>query len=665
MKYNIQIRIDSVFKSKAKEAIFRLSTETIDEAADIIKNLASDILSFPEKDVNKEDLKIKIPGEANRENRENLYYGDTINTVSWFGYKSDIGKVRELDEDSIVIITAEMDSGGNKSTSSLFVLGDGVGGHIKGEIASYLGTKTAAQELIHLMLSVPGKTEDEIENSVKNSIKKANKTIYDRIKDHPEYGGMATTLVVALIKDRKLYVGNVGDSRAYIINDEIRQITRDHSVVQEMVDAGKITKEEARTHPKKNVVTRVVGYYQDVDVDVFKKNISEKDTVLLCCDGLSDVVRDEEIKDIVKNQKNFSKASDELVSKANERGGPDNISVIIAHSNDKAGKNLIPETGEYPIPGRGKLETGKLSDIKPPKPPEHHIDFFKQVLPVILAVVVAISLVGTAYIYIYQSPKITNFAPNKLDFNSETGKPQNFSIGIDQKADVTWYINGTVVKPDPAVNTSFYNNTSTMPGSWNVTVIASNSKGTATKIWNWTVAKTSEILEKIIVSPPSETIHVGDNLTFKADTLDQSGKIMDAVVRWDSSNTGVGTIIPENGLFTAQAEGMTIVTASNGTVHENASVTVIPQTLKIIASSPSTTEVNTTVGNSTTFKIEANQKAYVTWSINESIIKTENNQTSILNQPFSTGVRTVTAVASNANGSDNKSWILNITSSHS
>ncbi len=477
MKNNITARIDAVFQSDAKEAMFRLSAETIDEAADVIKDLATDILSFREMEINEEALRIKITGKADL---ENFYFGDKIHTVNWLesGYKSDVGKVRELDEDSIVIITAEVVSNGKKSTSSLFVLGDGVGGHTKGEVASYLGTTTAAQELIYSMLSVQGKTEDEIENSVRNSIKKANRTIYDLIKVHPEYGGMATTLVVALIKDRKLYVGNVGDSRAYLINDIIRQITRDHSVVQEMVDAGKITKEEARTHARKNVVTRVVGYYKDVEVDIFKENIFKQDIVLLCCDGLSDVVRDEEIKEVlVKSQKNFSKASEDLVRMANERGGPDNISVIIASSTDLPGKPPIPDTCRIPVP-------------VPQEPSGDVISLIKRALPVAFAIIMAILLIGIIYMY-FQPPKITFAAPPPgTDFNTTTETLWNFSIDIDQEVNVTWYINGQPQTGNESINVKKSEFSKRLDdGMRKVTAEASNNKGKANYTWNLNVSK--------------------------------------------------------------------------------------------------------------------------------------------------------------------------------
>lgn len=342
---NITVKINAVYKSNEREGMLRLPIGNIDEATDIIKKIASEMLSFPEKEVSEEDLKQLIPKDVIP---ENIHYGNKMHTIKWLdlGYKSDLGKVRDLDEDSIVIVTTEVTYNSLQSNCSLFILGDGVGGHRKGEIASYLGTKTVAEELLHLMLSISTKPENEIENSIISSIKKANTAISDYAKINPEFSSMATTLAVALLKDQQLYVGNVGDSRVYLINDGIRQITKDHSLVQEMVEAGRITKEEARNHPQKNIITRAVGSNQDVNVDIFQEKIYKEDIIMLCCDGLSDVLRDEQIRDIIIDNKTFTNACDELIKITNDKGGPDNISVIVSRSKNLPSK---PEPAKQEI----------------------------------------------------------------------------------------------------------------------------------------------------------------------------------------------------------------------------------------------------------------------------------------------------------------------------
>jgi protein phosphatase len=154
---------------------------------------------------------------------------------------------------------------------------------------------------------------------------------------HPEAEGMGTTISLAVIdENQQLYIGNVGDSRVYIMNREegAIQLTKDHTFVQELVDKGKITKEEARHHPKKNVLNQAVGAFSDIKVDTCSLRLDDNDFVLLCCDGLTNHVSDDEMKQIVlDNIENPQEACDKLVARANERGGKDNISVLIAPAN--------------------------------------------------------------------------------------------------------------------------------------------------------------------------------------------------------------------------------------------------------------------------------------------------------------------------------------------
>lgn len=453
MKYNISIKIGAVFQSIARERMFKFSSDKIDEAIDIVKDLIPEVLSFPEKDVKEKALKKKFPDI------------EKISVINWLnlGYKSDVGRVRDLDEDSIVILAVEIASRGKIiSRTSLFVLGDGVGGNTKGEVASYFGTKTVAEDLINSILSISEKTDIEIEESIRNSIKKANKVIYDHVKIHPEYGGMATTLVAALLKNNKLFVGNVGDSRAYLINDGIKQITIDHSAVQEMVAAGKITKEAARNHPQKNIVTRAVGYYQDVNVDVFKEDIYKEDTIMLCCDGLSDMLRDDEIKNIIVKSKDFTKACDGLVRIANENGGRDNISVILSRSND------LPS---------------KIKTIEIPIITEFEATMKKIKMPIAYAIIAMILLLGL-YLLL-PAPVITSWgnnmphAPVNLSNTSGsnwvnyTWRPGigNITNSYNISVNGTW-TNGSTQ--------TWINTTTTQSGWVNITVYAFNSSGTGT-----------------------------------------------------------------------------------------------------------------------------------------------------------------------------------------
>jgi len=245
-------------------------------------------------------------------------------------YRSDIGKIRDLDEDSILVIRIDSVYSSIRQERALFILADGMGGHNAGEVASSLAVRKIAEYLFPTLISL---ADVDWSLALRSGIKEVNKSVIDYGIKNPEFQGMGTTLVVAILIDRKLYVGNIGDSRLYLINGnrkEIRQVTKDHSLVQKLVDNGKITKEEARDHPQKNIITRAIGCFPEVEADTFELDLERDDIILLCCDGLTDVVDDDEIKEIVLRNKDIQKVCDELIKAANDRGGPDNISVILA-----------------------------------------------------------------------------------------------------------------------------------------------------------------------------------------------------------------------------------------------------------------------------------------------------------------------------------------------
>ena len=145
----------------------------------------------------------------------------------------------------------------------------------------------------------------------------------------PALRGMGTTLVAATVSEGCLYVANVGDSRLYLIREHIRQVTKDHSLVEEMVRLGELTEEQARNHPDKNVITRAVGVYPEVRIDFFDEDLEGEDTILLCSDGLSNMVTDDAMEGIVKSCKNLQEAALRLIETANENGGRDNIAVVL------------------------------------------------------------------------------------------------------------------------------------------------------------------------------------------------------------------------------------------------------------------------------------------------------------------------------------------------
>lgn len=240
------------------------------------------------------------------------------------GFLSDVGKKRQIDEDSILAIECLSAFESKETRKFLLVLADGMGGHAKGELASKIAVTTVAEKMI-----VNTITNNNYASEIKQSILEANAKIVQYATENSNAEGMGSTIVCAVVDNNEVHLGNVGDSRAYVISEEeIRQVTKDHSHVQELIDRGEITPEEATSHPKKNVITRALGIYPEIEVDTMKLTKADDEILLLCCDGLIIHVNDEEIKDIVTSE-NPQEACKKLVDLANERGGKDNISVII------------------------------------------------------------------------------------------------------------------------------------------------------------------------------------------------------------------------------------------------------------------------------------------------------------------------------------------------
>lgn len=241
------------------------------------------------------------------------------------GLLSDIGKKRQIDEDSILIAEYNTVFESKPSRKFLLVLADGMGGHAKGEIASKMVTSTIAEKMQGAIIM-----KSDYTTEIKKSIQEANKRILQYALENSDASGMGSTIVCAVVENNKVILANVGDSRAYVVSkEEIRQVTKDHSYVQDLIDNGEITPEEALSHPRKNVITRAVGIYPEIEVDTMKLTLLEDEYLLLCCDGLIIHVSDDEIKDIVTNTEDIQEACKKLVDFTNERGGKDNISVVI------------------------------------------------------------------------------------------------------------------------------------------------------------------------------------------------------------------------------------------------------------------------------------------------------------------------------------------------
>ena len=251
--------------------------------------------------------------------------------VRTIGMITDVGQVRTIDEDSI--LAADLSFGINSENEKFLLLAvaDGMGGHAKGEEASKIALNTLTKSVVPELFGEKSFTE-----LLENGIKNANREILDYTSKNPESSGMGTTAVCALVKGNDVHLANVGDSRAYVIsNDEIRRVTKDHSYVQALIDEGKITEEEAREHPQKNVITKAVGIMESVEPDTMKLTLDNDESLLLCCDGVIAHLPDEDIHKIISDTDDPQNACQQIVDLANERGGTDNISLIILSSKNK------------------------------------------------------------------------------------------------------------------------------------------------------------------------------------------------------------------------------------------------------------------------------------------------------------------------------------------
>lgn len=227
---------------------------------------------------------------------------------------TDVGKVRKNNEDAYYV-----------NDKNLFVLADGMGGHLAGEKASQMAIEIIAEYFNDL----ENPSLEEVISTMSISIKNANKEIFNESSNNEEYAGMGTTVSVGYIFEDTLVFSNVGDSRIYKIDSDIEQITTDDSFVNYLIDIGEITKEEALNHPKKNVLTKAMGTNKDIDVMVNTLKLNQKDYILLCSDGLTNMVSDDKILEIIKGEDSLLIMKDRLLNLALENGGIDNITFIL------------------------------------------------------------------------------------------------------------------------------------------------------------------------------------------------------------------------------------------------------------------------------------------------------------------------------------------------
>ena len=231
---------------------------------------------------------------------------------------TDVGQKRKMNQDYVFVSQEPV---GN--LPNLFAVADGMGGHNAGDYASAHAVQT-------LVSQIQADADFNPIKVIRHAIEAANTEIIDQAQRDEGLRGMGTTMVVATIVGNYAYVANVGDSRLYLIRDHIRQITRDHSLVGEMVRAGELSPEQARNHPNKNIITRAVGAGQKLEIDFFDEDLRKGDILLLCSDGLSNMVEDEEIEKIIKSGRELPKIAMDLIERANRNGGKDNIAVVLA-----------------------------------------------------------------------------------------------------------------------------------------------------------------------------------------------------------------------------------------------------------------------------------------------------------------------------------------------
>ena len=232
--------------------------------------------------------------------------------------RTDIGNKRSMNQDSLYCSDNPVGSFQN-----LYIVADGMGGHKAGDHASKLCVETMVSIIENSIHKTPVTIFEE-------AVSAANDIVYNKSKENIELEGMGTTMVACTLQGDTLYVANIGDSRLYLIDDSIKQITSDHSLVEEMVKKGNITESEARIHPRKNIITRALGIDGKVRADYFEIKVKESDMILMCSDGLSNMIEDDDMEYIIRHSSTIDTAVENLIAKANENGGNDNITVILA-----------------------------------------------------------------------------------------------------------------------------------------------------------------------------------------------------------------------------------------------------------------------------------------------------------------------------------------------
>lgn len=245
--------------------------------------------------------------------------------------RTDIGIVRTGNEDNYLMLAEH----------GIFIVADGMGGHAAGEVASEMAVRITSQSIG----SLRGLSDDEAGDRIRHAIRSANDAIFERTLSEQDKRGMGTTATVLVLMPGRYLIGQVGDSRAYLLRDgQLQQVTKDHSYVQEQVDAGLLTPDQARVHPYSNVITRCVGAGIDVAPDIYFGSLDPGDVLLLASDGLTGMLEDEQLSNIMEAEGGPQVWVDRMVTEANRRGGLDNITAIVIRID-----SVDSDTGEHPV----------------------------------------------------------------------------------------------------------------------------------------------------------------------------------------------------------------------------------------------------------------------------------------------------------------------------
>ena len=239
------------------------------------------------------------------------------------GAYTDKGKIREINEDNFFVSDFS-----NQLNGGFCIIADGMGGHNAGEVASRIAIEEIRAYILQYYQS--NMSDKEIIEMLKSSMEKANEIIYNKAVENTDCSGMGTTCIICLMHHSYLYIAHVGDSRVYLIRDgDMVQITTDHSIVEELVNSGSITREEAQKHPQKNVITRALGGEKDVEIDIYIQECVRGDKFLICTDGLTNMLANDEILSVINSYNDLQLAVEKLIFLANDKGGLDNITAIV------------------------------------------------------------------------------------------------------------------------------------------------------------------------------------------------------------------------------------------------------------------------------------------------------------------------------------------------